>query len=59
MTYLKEMKVDHCCGECRLFGYEDVYGIGTCLRNEGLDRFDIMRFCDQPCCEEFEEEEDD
>ena len=43
------------CGECRWFGYEDVYGVGSCMKQRGLGCFDDLRFCDQPVCEDFEE----
>lgn len=45
------------CGACRYFGYEDVYGVGSCLRGEGLEGFDKIRFCDQSGCDYFEEED--
>jgi len=45
---------DKCCGGCRKFGYEDVYGFGYCMKGEGFHEF---RFCDQSVCEDFEEDE--
>ena len=53
-SVMKREKV-HYCGECSHFCHEDVYGVGCCQR-EGC--FDVIRFCDQPCCEDFELEED-
>lgn len=49
---------DHYCGECRHFGYEDVYGIGECLRDvEG--RLSQMRYCGEKGCDGFENDLND
>lgn len=44
---------DHYCGECRHFGYEDVYGMGECLKDvEG--RLSVIRYCGEVACIGFE-----
>lgn len=44
---------DHYCGECRHFGYEDVYGMGECLKDvEG--RLSKIRYCGEYSCNEFD-----
>jgi len=48
----------HYCGECKHFGYEDTYGVGSCLLRQNVwgEEWNL-RLCDQPSCEDFEEEE--
>jgi hypothetical protein len=50
-------KKEKYCGECRYFGYEDVYGVGYCLKKESLG-FQEMGFCDQEACEDFQPEKE-
>ena len=44
------------CGECVHFGYEDVYGIGYCLKDEKEGKLSGMLFCEEEACEDFIED---
>lgn len=41
------------CGECKHFGYEDIYGNGYCLKDERSGRFSALRSCDEEGCDLF------
>ena len=48
----------HYCGECALFGYEDVYGMGYCLLNKD-NGFSDLKYCGEPSCSRFVLDEDE
>ena len=59
MSKRSHPKPRHFCGECKWFGNEDVYGVGSCVSPVGIGKFDMIRFCDDPCCEDFDLKEEE